>query len=402
MPSEPGFFTETSTEEYLMDKHYNHLETKLIHAGEPEPLIGGAVSMPVFQSSTFEYTGASSYNDLKYIRLNNTPNHIALHQKLAALENAEAALVTASGMAAISATTLTLLSSGDHLLAQECLYGGTHDFFTKDLPKLGISFDFINGDDPDSWKGKIRPSTKAIYVETMTNPLLQVAKLKEAAEFAKDHGIVSIIDNTFATPINFRPPEWGFDLSLHSCTKYLNGHSDIVAGAVIGRTDLIEQITHKLNHLGGSLDPHACFLLHRGMKTLAVRMKYHNESALKVAQFLEAHPAVTKVNYPGLESHPAHQQAKQLFNGFSGMLSFELKGGVDAAEHFMQKITLPIVAPSLGGVETLITRPVTTSHSSVSPEDLKKLEISDSLIRLSVGIEATEDLIEDFEQALKE
>lgn len=385
-----------------MAKRYNSLETKLIHAGEPEPLICGAVSMPVFQSSTFEYTGASSYNDLKYIRLNNTPNHVALHQKLAALENAEAALVTASGMAAISATTLTLLSSGDHLLAQECLYGGTHDFFTKDLPKLGVAFDFINADDPDSWKGKIRPGTKAIYVETMTNPLLQVAKLKEAAEFAKAHGIVSIIDNTFATPINFRPPEWGFDLSLHSCTKYLNGHSDIVAGAVIGRTELIEQITHKLNHLGGSLDPHACFLLHRGMKTLAVRMKYHNESALKVAQFLEAHPAVTKVNYPGLESHPAHQRAKELFDGFSGMLSFELKGGVDAAEHFMQKITLPIVAPSLGGVETLITRPVTTSHASVSPEDLKKLGISDSLIRLSVGIEATEDLIEDFEQALKE
>ncbi|MBU4425908.1 MAG: aminotransferase class I/II-fold pyridoxal phosphate-dependent enzyme [Proteobacteria bacterium] len=385
-----------------MAKRYKNLETKLIHSGEPEPLICGAVSMPVFQSSTFEYTGASSYNDLKYIRLNNTPNHVALHQKLAALENAEAALVTASGMAAISATILTLFSSGDHLLAQECLYGGTHDFFTKDLPKLGISFDFINGDDPDSWKGKIRPGTKAIYVETMTNPLLQVANLKEAAEFAETHGIVSIIDNTFATPINFRPPEWGFDLSLHSCTKYLNGHSDIVAGAVIGRTDLIEQITHKLNHLGGSLDPHACFLLHRGMKTLAVRMKYHNESALKIAQFLEAYPAVTKVNYPGLESHPAHQRAKELFDGFSGMLSFELKGGVDAAEHFMEKITLPIVAPSLGGVETLITRPVTTSHSSVSPEDLKKLGISDSLIRLSVGIEATEDLIEDFEQALKE
>lgn len=384
-----------------MAKHYNHLETKLIHAGEPEPRIGGAVSMPVFQSSTFEYTGASSYNDLKYIRLNNTPNHVALHQKLAALENAEAALVTASGMAAISATILTVLSSGDHLLAQECLYGGTHDFFTKDLPKLGISFDFINGDDPDSWKGKIRPSTKALYVETMTNPLLQVAHLKEAAEFAKAHGIVSIIDNTFATPINFRPPEWGFDLSLHSCTKYLNGHSDIVAGAVIGRTELIEQITHKLNHLGGSLDPHACFLLHRGMKTLAVRMKYHNESALRIAQFLESHPAVTKMNYPGLESHPAHQRAKELFDGFSGMLSFELKGGVETAEHFMQKITLPIVAPSLGGVETLITRPVTTSHSSVSPEDLKKLGISDSLIRLSVGIEATEDLIADFDQALK-
>jgi cystathionine beta-lyase/cystathionine gamma-synthase len=391
-----------SKEEAFMSKNYNNIETKLIHAGEPEPRIGGAVSMPIFQSSTFEYAGASSYHDLKYIRLNNTPNHIALHQKLAALENGEAALVTSSGMAAISATIITVLSSGDHFLAQECLYGGTHDFFSKDLPKLGISFDFVNGDDPDSWKGKIRPNTKAIYVETMTNPLLQVADLKAAVEFAKAHEIVSIIDNTFATPINFRPSEWGFDLSLHSCTKYLNGHSDIVAGAVIGRADMIEQITHKLNHLGGSLDPHACFLLHRGIKTLAVRIKYHNESTLKIARFLESHEAVEKVNYPGLISHPGHERAKELFDGFSGMLSFELRGGVEAAEDFMQKTTLPIIAPSLGGIETLITRPVTTSHASVAPEDLKRLGISDSLIRLSVGIEATEDLIEDFDQALKD
>ena len=383
-----------------MTKCYNHLETKLIHAGEPEPPIGGAVSMPIFQSATFEYMGATSYHDLKYIRLNNTPNHIALHEKLAALENAEAALVTASGMATISATLLAILSSGDHFLAQECLYGGTHDLLTKDLPKLGISFDFINGDDPDSWKAKLKPNTKAIYVETMTNPLLQVADLKAVVDFAKANGIVSIIDNTFASPINFRPPEFGFDLSLHSCTKYLNGHSDIVAGAVIGRRDLIETITHKLNHLGGSLDPHACFLLHRGIKTLAVRMKYQNESALRIAQFLEAHPAVTKVNYPGLESHPGHQRASELFDGFSGMLSFELKGGVEAAEQFMQKTTLPIVAPSLGGVETLITRPVTTSHSGLSPEDLEIMGISDGLIRISIGIEATEDLIEDFDQAL--
>jgi cystathionine beta-lyase/cystathionine gamma-synthase len=383
-----------------MTKRYNHLETKLIHAGEPEPPIGGAVSMPIFQSATFEYMGATSYHDLKYIRLNNTPNHIALHEKLAALENAEAALVTASGMATISATLLAVLSSGDHFLAQECLYGGTHDLLTKDLPKLGISFDFIKGDDPDSWRGKLKPNTKAIYVETMTNPLLQVADLKAVVDFAKANGIVSIIDNTFASPINFRPPEFGFDLSLHSCTKYLNGHSDIVAGAVIGRRDLIETITHKLNHLGGSLDPHACFLLHRGIKTLAVRMKYQNESALRIAQFLEAHPAVTKVNYPGLESHPGHQRASELFDGFSGMLSFELKGGVEAAEQFMQKTTLPIVAPSLGGVETLITRPVTTSHSGLSPEDLEIMGISDGLIRISIGIEATEDLIEDFDQAL--
>ncbi|MBW2104595.1 MAG: aminotransferase class I/II-fold pyridoxal phosphate-dependent enzyme [Deltaproteobacteria bacterium] len=383
-----------------MSKIYKHLETKLIHAGEPDPLINGAVSMPVFQSSTFEYTGATSYNDLKYIRLNNTPNHIALHQKLAALENAEAALVTASGMAAISTTLLSILSSGDHFLAQECLYGGTHDFITKDLETFGISYDFIDGDDPDSWEHKLKPNTKAIYVETMTNPLLQVADLKAVVEFAKAHGLISLIDNTFSSPVNFRPPEWGFDLSLHSCTKYLNGHSDIVAGAVIGRADLIEKITHKLNHLGGSLDPHACFLLHRGLKTLAVRVKYQNESALTIANFLEKHSAIKKINYPGLESHPRHQRASELFDGFSGMLSFELNDGVQAAERFIENTTLPISAPSLGGVESLITRPAITSHSGMSPKDRQALGISDALIRLSVGIEATEDIIEDFDQAL--
>ena len=380
---------------------YKHLETKLIHAGEPEPLINGAVSMPIFQSVMFEYTGETSYHDLRYIRLNNTPNHVALHRKLAALENAEAAVVTASGMAAISTTLLTVLSSGDHLLAQDCLYGGTHDFITKDLPPLGISFDFINGDDPDSWKHKLRPNTKAIYVETMTNPLLQVADLKAVVEFARAHGLVSVIDNTFASPVNFRPPEWGFDLSLHSCTKYLNGHSDIVAGAVIGCSDLIEKITHKLNHLGGSLDPHACFLLHRGLKTLAVRVKYQNESTLKIARFLEKHPAIEQINYPGLESHPSNERARELFNGFSGVVSFELKGGVEAAGRFIRGLTLPILAPSLGGVETLITRPATTSHSGMSPEDRQALGISDSLIRVSVGIEATEDIIDDFQEALE-
>ena len=384
-----------------MTKVYNRLETKLIHAGEPEPLINGAVSMPIFQSSTFEYTGQTSYHDLKYIRLNNTPNHVALHQKLASLENAEAALVTASGMAAITTTLLAVLSSGDHLLAQGCLYGGTHDFITKDFATFGISYDFIDGDDPDSWKLKLRSNTKAIYVETLTNPLLQVADLEAVVKFAREHGLISLIDNTFASPINFRPPEWGFDLSIHSCTKYLNGHSDIVAGAVIGHVDLIEKIMHKLNHLGGSLDPHACFLLHRGIKTLAVRMKYQSESALKIASFLEDHQMTKKVNYPGLESHPQHQRASELFDGFSGMLSFELKGDVDAAERFIQNTTLPIEAPSLGGVETLITRPVSTSHSGVSLEDRQTLGISDNLIRVSVGIEATEDLIEDFNQAMK-
>ena len=357
--------------------------------------------MPIFQTAMFEYAGETDYNALRYIRLNNTPNHLVLHEKLAALENGEAALVTASGMAAISTALLTVLSAGDHLLAQDCLYGGTHDFVTRDFPSFGIAYDFISGDDPDSWQKKLRPNTRAIYVETMTNPLLKVADLEAVVAFARAHNLVSVIDNTFASPINFRPPEWGFDLSVHSCTKYLNGHSDIVAGAVIGRGSLVEKILHKLNHLGGSLDPHAAFLLHRGMKTLAVRMKHQSQTAVQLAEFLEAHPAVLKVNYPGLLSHAAHSRARKLFDGFSAVLSFELKGGVEAANRFMHQTTLPIIAPSLGAVETLMTRPATTSHSGMSPEARLNAGITDGLIRVSVGIEASEDLIADFDGALR-
>ncbi len=384
-----------------MTEDYKRIETKIIHAGEPHPRIKGAVCIPIFQSAMFEYAGESSYHDIKYIRLNNTPNHEALHAKLAALENAEAALVTASGMAAISTSLLSVLSAGDHLLAQDCLYGGTHDLLTKDFASFGLSYDFINGNDPDSWKEKLRPNTKAVYVEAMTNPTLQVADLNRIVEFAKEHNLVSLIDSTFASPINYRPPERGFDLSIHSGTKYLNGHSDIVAGAVIGRADLIEKVKHKLDHLGGSMDPHAAFLFYRGIKTLALRVRFQNESALKLAQFLEGHPRVARVNYAGLESHPNHARARELFEGFGGVLSFELDGDLDAADSVLQKVRLPIVAPSLGGVETLITRPATTSHSGMPAEDRARLGITDTLIRVSVGIEATEDLIEDFDQALK-
>ena len=383
-----------------MAKNYEYLETKLIHAGEPEPLIEGAITMPIFQSATFEYDGSTSYHDLKYTRLSNTPNHVALHKKLAAIENAEAALVTASGMAAISTTLLTLLSSGDHLLAQDCLYGGTYEFITNDLPSLGIAHDFVLGGDPNSWKRKLRPTTKVLYFETMTNPLLEVADMQAVVEFARSHKLISVIDNTFASPINFRPPELGFDLSIHSCTKYLNGHADIIAGAVIGRCDLIEKIAHTLNRLGGSLDPNSCFLLNRGLKTLALRLKFQNESGLRIARFLENHVAVDNVNYAGLESHPGHERARNLFDGFSGMLSFEPKGDTETAERIIQATSLPIVAPSLGGVETLITRPATTSHSGISAQDRQRLGISDKLIRLSVGIEATDDLIKDLDFAL--
>lgn len=384
-----------------MEKIWKDIETKVVHAGEPDPLIGGAVSMPIFQSSTFEYQEQASYHDIRYIRLNNTPNHNALHAKIAALENAESALVAASGMAAISTALLTLLVPGDHLLAQDCLYGGTHDLITKDLADYGIAFDFIDGDAPESWKDKLRPETKVIYMESITNPMLQVADLRAAARFAGENGLVSIIDNTFATPVNFQPIGIGFDLVVHSCSKYLNGHSDIVAGAIAGSSAQIEKIKHKLNHLGGTLDPHACFLLHRGMKTLALRVRFQNNSALSLANFLESHSAVEKVCYPGLESHTQYRRAQNLFRGFGGMLSFELKGGVEEAERFIKRMTLPVCAPSLGGVETLVTRPCTTSHSGMAREERLKLGITDTLIRLSVGIESADDLTEDMDRALK-
>ena len=322
------------------------IETKAVHAGEPKPRIGGAVTMPIFQSANFESAGEGTYDDVRYLRLNNTPSQLALHEKLAALEGGEAALVTASGMAAISTTLLSTLLPGGHLLIQANLYGGTHAFVTRDFADLGLSYDFIDADDPGSWDARVTPATRAIYVETMTNPLLQVADLQAVTRFAKAHDLVSLIDSTFASPINFRPIEQGFDVVLHSATKYLNGHSDIVAGAVVGRADRVGAVTKRLNHLGGSLDPHACFLLHRGIKTLPVRMRQHNESALRIAEALERHPAVTRVNYPGLESHPRHARAAELFDGFSGMISFELAGGVEAADRFIEKVTLPISPPS--------------------------------------------------------
>jgi cystathionine beta-lyase/cystathionine gamma-synthase len=383
-----------------MGRTFKHLETIVVRAGEPSPTIEGAVIAPIFQSAMFEYAGETSYHDLKYIRLNNTPTHVALHAKLAAIEGAEAALVTASGMAAISTTLLTVLAPGDHLLAQDCVYGGTYDLLSQDLTSLGIATDFIDADDPESWAKHLRPSTKAIYVESLTNPLLQVADLDGVVRFAKAHGLVAMIDNTFASPVNFRPIERGFDLSLHSATKYLNGHSDIVAGAIVGSAAWIERITRRLNLLGGSLDPHACFLLDRGLKTLVLRVRHQNRSAQVIAEHLEQHPAIVRVNYAGLESHPRHQRASRLFTGFSGMLSFELHGGAAAADRFIRQTTLPIIAPSLGGPETLLTRPALTSHAGMGPEERLKAGINDGLIRMSVGLESAEEIVADLMQAL--
>ena len=321
----------------IMSSEKRDIQTQLVHAGEMEEPSEGAVVLPIYQSATFASGEVESYDDLRYIRLNNTPNHRVLHDKLAAIVGGEAAVVTGSGMAAIATALMALLRSGDHFLAQDCLYGGTHSLLTQDMTALGIGFDFIAGNESESWKEKLRPETKLIYVETMTNPLLEVADLEGVVDFAREHGLVSVIDNTFASPVNFRPLEIGFDLEIHSATKYLNGHSDIVAGCVIGGEKRVGEVLHKLNHLGGTLDPHACFLLHRGMKTLALRVRQQNENGLRLAEFLERHERVVKVNYPGLVSHPQHERAKRLFEGCGGVLSFELEGDVAAADRLLER-----------------------------------------------------------------
>jgi cystathionine beta-lyase/cystathionine gamma-synthase len=376
------------------------IDTDLVHAGEPSPRIAGAVAMPVFQSSTFESEDAVAYHDIRYMRLNNTPNHLALHAKLAAIESADEGLVTASGMAAISTTLLALLEPGDHLLAHKCLYGGTHDLITQDLVRLGIEHTFFDARHPEQLPELVRGNTRAIYCETITNPLVEVGDLPGVAAFARARGLVSLCDSTFATPVNFRPVAHGFDVVLHSATKYLNGHSDIVAGVVVGRRALVERVRHKLAHLGGCLDAHACHLLHRGLKTLAVRVRHQNASALRVAQFLAEHAAVERVHYPGLPSHPDHARARELLAGFGGMLSFEPRGGVEASRRLIGRLQLCTHAPSLGGPETLVTRPATTSHAGTDPTARAALGITDALIRISVGLEDPEDLCADLGQAL--
>jgi cystathionine beta-lyase/cystathionine gamma-synthase len=375
-------------------------ETLAVHAGERRPGPEGSVVFPIYQGTVYSVDPDTGYHDIKYIRLNSTPSQTYLHDKLAALEGGDAAVATTSGMAAITTALHSLLRAGDHLLVSECLYGGTHDFLTGHADDFGWSYTFVDAQRPETWEEARRPNTRAILVESISNPLMRVPRLGEVVDFARRAGIASLVDNTFATPVNFRPLALGFDLSLHSATKYLNGHSDIVAGAVVGRADLVDRVRRTLNHFGGSLDPHAGFLLARGLKTLALRIRAHNENALALARFLDEHPAVAQVNYPGLPSHPDHAHAAELLSGFGGMLSLRLAGGAEAAERMMGALRIPYLAPSLGGVETLITRPVTTSHAGMSREDRERLGITDDLVRVSIGVESTDDLVADFDQAL--
>lgn len=376
------------------------LDTRAIHDGEPSPRIEGAVSLPIFQTAT--YTHEDPSEEVRYVRYNNTPNHEALHGKLASLASTDDALVTASGMAAISSAMLSLLDAGDHLVAPQSLYGGTLDLFDDLLPRFDVGHTFFPEDDaPSTWSRALTDSTTVLYAESITNPLLEVPDLEAMVEFADAHDLITVIDNTFASPANLRPAELGFDVVLHSGTKYLAGHSDLAAGVVAGSSDLLEQIGHTHKLLGGMLDPHACFLLHRSLKTLGVRVRQQNETAHALADALDAHPAIAQVRYPGLSSHPDHSRAEALMNGFGGMVSFTLASDTNV-DAFFDGLTLPIRAPSLGGVESLITQPIHTSHASVDPAVRDAMGITERFVRISVGLEGAEDLVEDVTSALQD
>jgi cystathionine beta-lyase/cystathionine gamma-synthase len=375
------------------------LDTNVIHAGRPAPNVEGAVVTPIFQSSNYLMGKETAYGDVRYIRLSNSPNHQVLHARLAVLENTEAALVTSSGMSAITSTLLAFLHAGDHVIAHNSLYGGVQTWLDYDAPRWGIASTRIDAKQRDGWEECVRPETKVVYVESITNPLMEVLDLEAIVAFARRHHLTSIIDNTFTSPVNFRPADIGFDVVVHSATKYLNGHNDIVAGAVAGTAAHMERVVHVVNHLGGSLDPHACFLLERGMKTLVLRVERQNASAQRVARALSDHPKVRRVNYAGLESDPGHTIASTLFKGCGGMLSFYTQTA-EQAERFLERVTIPLHAASLGGAESLVVRPSRSSHLGLTPGERAAIGVTDDLVRVSVGIESADELVADFQHAL--
>jgi cystathionine beta-lyase/cystathionine gamma-synthase len=372
-----------------------HLETLAVHAGERRPGPEGSLVFPIYQGTVFSVEPETSYHDIKYIRLNTTPSQTYLHDKLAVLEQGEAAIATSSGMAALTSVLLSLLRSGDHLLASESLYGGTHDFITENAGRLGWNYTFVDPQAPATWAAVATSRTRVFLVETITNPRVRVPCLPQIVAFARDRRVTTVIDNTFASPVNFNPLTAGFDICCHSATKYLNGHSDLVAGCVIANSELVDRVRRTLNHLGGTLDPHAGFLLARGLKTLAVRVRVQNANAEQLATFLADHPLVAEVSYPGLASHPDHDRAVNLFAGYGGMLSFRLRHGAAAVDRFLDALCIPYIAPSLGGVETLVTVPARTSHAGMSSEARQRLGITDELVRVSCGIENAQDLVDD-------
>jgi len=370
--------------------------TQCVHEGQIEDAqFGGAIS-PIYMATSYPFL---EVEEKRYPRYYNTPNQEVVGKKVAALENAESALPFSSGMAAVTTSLFAFLESGDHVVFQNEIYGGSHHLVMEEFSKYGIEYSFTKGLLIDDFEKVIRKNTKVIYIETPSNPLLNITDIKAVAGLAKKHGIISMIDNTFASPLNQTPLDFGIDLSIHSATKYLSGHSDISAGVVAGSKELVDKVMHKGRNFGGNLSDFMCFLLERSIKTLGVRIEKHNENAQFIAEKLASNSLIKKVYYPGLASHKNHHLAKEQMHGFGGMLSFDLDDSVEA-KAFQKKLKMIKPSMSLAGVESTIIQPSLTSHALLSVEERKSQGISDNLLRLSVGLENKEDILEDILQAL--
>lgn len=380
-----------------MDTKEKGLNTICTHVGEVKDNEYKGATSPLYMTTSYAFEDV----DVKrYPRYFNTPNQEALCKKIAALEHAEAALIFGSGMAAISTALLTFLKAGDHVVLQQILYGGTYHLITEEFDKWGIEYSFTQGWQPEDFENLIKENTKVVYIETPSNPLLTITSLSGIAEIAKKHGLISMIDNTFASPVNQNPIDFGIDVVIHSATKYMGGHSDICAGAVASTDENIARIFSLAKNLGGSLSDYTVWLLERSMKTMGIRVKAQNENAQRMAEYLDAHDDIRKVYYPGLPDHPDYDMARLQMKGFGGMLSFELKENLDAIQ-FQKALELIKSSMSLAGVESTVLSPARTSHALLGAEERKRQGISDALIRFSVGIEEPEDLMADIEQALK-
>ena len=374
--------------------------TIAIH-GNPQRRPDWAPIAPALQQSSTFVNPVGSDDEVLYSRYGNNPNQLDLARKYALIEGSDDAIFVASGMGATALAHLAMLRPGDHLISSNWIYGGTQHLFDNELARFGIEVTYVNPDHPRLWRKAVRKSTRAIFVETPTNPLMRVIDLGPIAYVAEEEGLGLLVDATFASPINFRPIEHGADVVITSATKYLNGHSDVIAGAIAGSTSFIEEVNRLMRLWGQAIDPHSAWLIDRGMRTLAVRMERHNANGLAVAQWAEQHKGIAKVYYPGLPSHPDHGYAKKVLGGFGGMVGLELKGGAEAAERLLKRLKMIAHAPSLAGVETLISEPRLTSHKVIGAEGRAKIGIPDGFLRLSCGIEDAADIIGDLEQALK-
>jgi len=381
------------------------MSTRAVHAGEPRKKYADSLTTPIIQTSTFTFQNSKHIEDytkkgkehFEYGRYGNPTAKIA-EKRLANLEGAEDCVVFSSGMSAITTTILTLVQSGDHIVITDDSYKKTLEFCRSYLKQFGVECTIVPFGDYEVLEGAIKKNTRFIFSESPTNPYLNIFDLVKLKKIANKHNVLTLIDSTFATPLNQRPIEFGIDIVLQSCTKYLAGHNDILAGAVLGKVELVDKIRNLHKSMGGLIDPHCCYLLLRGLKTFPLRVKKQNESALEIARYLKSHPRVKKVYYPFLESHPHYKVAKEQMSGGGGVVTFDIKGNLNDAKRFMDALKLCYIGPSLGGVETLITHPALVSYYDYSRKERYKLGLTDTLFRLAVGIEDVEDIIADLER----